>query len=61
MLRWAIAFFLAGALAGTLAFTHFVPELASLAQLGFFVCVVMFVVCLLLGVTTNKSWDYGSD
>jgi uncharacterized membrane protein YtjA (UPF0391 family) len=61
MLRWSGIFFVVAVLSGIPAFTGSIAQVASFAQLVFFVCVGLFVACLLLGVTSNKALDYGGD
>lgn len=60
-MRWAGLFFAIAVLAAIPAFAGSVAQVASFAQLVFFVCVGLFVACLLIGLTSTKSLDYGGD
>jgi uncharacterized membrane protein YtjA (UPF0391 family) len=55
MLKWALVFFLISLVAAVFGFTGIAAGAAAIAQVLFFVSVVLFVLCLVLGLTLART------
>jgi uncharacterized membrane protein YtjA (UPF0391 family) len=51
MLKWALVFFIGSLIAGLLVFAGMVAGAGAVAEVVFFIFVVLFVAFLVLGVT----------
>lgn len=55
MLRWALMFFVFGLIAALLGFTGIAGTAIGIAKILFYIFLVLFLVALLVGLTTAKK------
>jgi uncharacterized membrane protein YtjA (UPF0391 family) len=55
MLKWSLYFFIIALIAGAMGFTGIASGAASIAQILFFIFVVLFLGALFLGLTMFKK------
>jgi uncharacterized membrane protein YtjA (UPF0391 family) len=54
MLRWALAFFIIAIVSGILGFGEIAAGASSIARICFFFFIVIFLVSLVLGLTSGR-------
>ncbi|WP_148715911.1 DUF1328 domain-containing protein [Chitinolyticbacter meiyuanensis] len=55
MLKWALIFFVVSLIAGLFGFTGIASGAAAIAQVLFYIAIVLFLIFLVLGLTVFKS------
>jgi uncharacterized membrane protein YtjA (UPF0391 family) len=56
MLRWALIFFIIAIVAALFGFTDIAAGAATIAKFLFFLCVVVFLVFLVLGLVAGEAF-----